>query len=87
VAAPWIAIRLDGIDAEPGTYFFGEFLGGQGNYDPGDGIVQFASSGRVVIQSWDGVDVTGAYDIIMPDGTFLGADFEATYCPVNPMCG
>lgn len=83
---PTVTIRLDGIDPVPGTHAIGNAFS-QGTYRPGDGTEQNAKAGQVVIETWTETAVTGAYDLILQDGTFLGGDFDVPYCPIDTLCG
>jgi hypothetical protein len=85
--APFVAIRLDGIDPVPGTYAFGDFVGGQGTYDAGGGALHTNANGWVVIDAWGADTVSGTYHLVVPDVVYLSAAFDADFCDTGTICG
>lgn len=85
--APFVTIRLDYIDPVPGTYAFGDFVGGQGTYDAGGGASYTNANGWVVIDAWDADSVSGTYHLVVPDVAYLSASFDAAVCDTGTLCG
>lgn len=55
--------------------------------DEGDDTPQFATEGKVIIESWQDDEVTGSYDLILDGGAHLVGTFAGPYCGGPFNCG
>lgn len=55
--------------------------------DEGDDTPQFATEGKVIIESWQDDEVTGSYDLILDGGAHLVGSFAGPYCGGPFNCG